>query len=68
MERLKAKDCEWQERRKVSRIEDNIFIFCKLRHDYKVIERIAKDISEMGLRFESDKFIPPSTFMGIEIY
>lgn len=68
MERVKGRDSDREERRKFSRIEDNIFIFCKLKHDYRIIEWITKDINEMGLRFESDKFIPPSTFMEIEIY
>lgn len=68
MERVKGRDSDQQERRKFSRIEDNIFIFCKLKPDYRVIEWITKDISEMGLRFESDKFVPPLTFMEMEIY
>ena len=68
MERVKGRDSDWQERRKFSRIEDNIFIFCKLKPYYGVIEWVTKDISEMGLRFESDKFVPPSTLMEMEIY
>ena len=68
MEHVKERNPDWQERRKFSRIEDNIFIFCKLKPDYRVIEWITKDISEMGLRFESDKFVPPATFMEMEIY
>jgi len=68
MERIKGRDFDREERRKFSRIEDNIFIFCKLKHDYRTIEWIAKDISDMGLRFESDRFVPPSTFMEMEIY
>lgn len=68
MERVKGRDSDQQERRKFSRIKDNIFIFCKWKPDYRVIEWITKDISEMGLRFESDKFVPPSTFMEMEIY
>jgi len=68
MERVKGRDSDRQERRKFSRIEDNIFIFCKLKPDYRVIEWVTKDISEMGLRFESDKFVPPSTLMEMEIY
>ncbi|MFB0527465.1 MAG: PilZ domain-containing protein, partial [bacterium] len=57
-----------RERRKFSRIGDNIFIFCKLKPDYRVIEWITKDISEMGLSFGSDKFVSPSTFVEMEIY
>lgn len=67
-EHVKGRYSRQQERRKFSRIEDNIFIFCKFKPDYRVIEWITKDISEMGLRFESDKFIPPSTFIEMEIY
>ncbi len=67
-EHVKGRYSRQQERRKFSRIEDNIFIFCKLKPDYGVIEWITRDISEMGLRFESDKFIPPSTFIEMEIY
>jgi len=68
MERVKGRGSEQQERRKFCRVEDNIFVFCKLKSDYRVTEWIAKDISEMGLRFASDKFIPPSTPMEIEMY
>jgi len=68
MKHVKGRDFDQQERRKFSRIKDNIFIFCKLKPDYKVIEWITKDISEVGLRFESDKFVPPSTLMEMEIY
>jgi len=65
---LREKDSDRKERRKVTRIEDNIFIFCKSKRHYETLEGIAKDISEKGLKFESDEFIPPSTVMGIEIY
>lgn len=68
MERVKGRYSDWEERRKVSRIKDNILIFCKLKDDYRIIEWIAKDISDRGLRFEGDRFVPPSTFMEIEIY
>jgi len=68
MERVKRRSSGQQERRKFRRIEDNVFVFCKLKPDYRVIEWIAKDISEMGLRFESDIFVPPSILMEIEIY
>ncbi|MFB0562717.1 MAG: PilZ domain-containing protein [Candidatus Lokiarchaeia archaeon] len=68
MERVKARNSEQEERRKVSRIEENILIFCKLKDDHKIMEWIAKDISGVGLRFESDRFVPPSTFMEMEIY
>lgn len=68
MEHVKGRYSHQQERRKFSRIEDDILIFCKLKPDYGTTEWISKDISEMGLRFESDKFVPPSTFMEIEIY
>jgi len=67
-EHVKGRYSHQQERRKFSRIEDNIFIFCKLKPDCRATEWITKDISEMGLRFESDKFVPPSTFMEMEIY
>lgn len=68
MERVKGRYSDWEERRKASRIKDNILIFCKLKDDYRIIEWLAKDISDMGLRFEGDKFVPPSTFMEMEIY
>jgi len=68
MERVKGKGSRQRERRKFCRIEDNIFVFCKSEPNHRVIEWIAKDISEMGLRFESDKFISPSISMEIEIY
>ena len=68
MERVKGRSSGQQERRKFRRIEDNVFVFCKLKPDDRVTEWIAKDISEMGLRFESDKFIPPLTYIEIEIY
>lgn len=68
MGRVKGRDSERQERRKFPRVKDNIFIFCKLKGDYKVIEGITKDISEMGLGFKSDRFVPPSTLMEMEIY
>ena len=68
MGRIKERNSKWQERRKFHRIQDNIFIFCRSEPYHRVIEWIAKDISEMGLRFESDEFIAPSTFMEIEIY
>jgi len=68
MERVKRRDSERRERRKFQRVQDNIFIFCKLKGDYKVMEGITKDISEMGLGFESNKFVPPSTLMEMEIY
>lgn len=68
MGRVKRRDSGRRERRKFPRVKDNIFIFCKLKGDYKVIEGIAKDISELGLGFESDRFVPPSTLMEMEIY
>ena len=68
MERVKGRDSDRRERRKFPRVKDKIFIFCKLKGDYRVIEGITKDISEMGLGFESDKFVPPSTLMEMEIY
>lgn len=68
MERLKGRDSDLKERRKSHRVKDNIFVFCKLKGDYKVIESITRDIGEMGLGFESDKFVPPSTLMEMEIY
>jgi len=68
MERVRGRCSDWEERRKVSRIKDNILIFCKLRDDYRIIEWIAKDISDRGLRFEGDRFVPSSTFMAMEIY
>jgi len=68
MERIKGRDSDRRERRKSHRVKDNIFVFCKLKGDYKVIEGIAKDIGEMGLGFESDRFVPPSTLMEMEIY
>ncbi len=67
-EHVKGRYSRQQERRKFSRIEDNIFIFCKFKPDYRTTEWITKDISEMGLRFESDKFVSPSTFIEMEIY
>ena len=68
MERVEGRSSSQRERRKFRRIQDNIFIFCRSKPRQGVIEWIAKDISEIGLRFESDEFIPPSTFMEIEIY
>ncbi len=68
MERVKGRDSDRGERRKFPRVKDNIFIFCKLQGDYKVIEGITKDISEMGLGFVSDKFLAPSNVMEMEIY
>lgn len=65
---IKGRNSKWQERRKFRRIQDNILIFCRPEPYHKIIEWIAKDISEMGLGFESDEFIKPSTLMEIEIY
>ena len=67
MERVKGRYSDRREKRKLPRVKDNIFIFCKLKGDYKVIEGITKDISEMGLGFGSDKFVPPATVMEMEI-
>ncbi len=68
MERIKGRDSDRKERRESLRVKDNIFVFCKLKGDYEVIEGITKDISETGLGFESDKFVPPSTLLEMEIY
>lgn len=68
MERVEGRSSSQRERRKFRRIQDNIFVFCRSKPRQGVIEWIAKDISEIGLRFESDEFIPPSTLMELEIY
>ena len=68
MERIKGRNSKWREKRKFHRIQDNILIFCRQEPYNRIIEWITKDISEMGLRFESDEFIAPSTSMEIEIY
>lgn len=68
MERVRGRDFGQKDRRKFSRVRDDIFIFCKMEKDYRTYECIAKDISEKGLKFESDEFIPVSTPLEIEIY
>ena len=68
MGHIKGRNSKRKERRKFHRIQDNIFIFCRPEPYHRIIEWIAKDISEMGLGFESDEFVAPSTSMEIEIY
>lgn len=68
MERVRRRGFNQKDRRKFSRVQDDIFIFCKMEKDYGTYEYIAKDISEKGLKFESDKFIPVSAPLEIEIY
>jgi len=65
---VKVRGSDGQERRKFLRTQDNIFIFCRLRPRHRIMEWIAKDISEMGLRFESEEFVRPLNLIDVELY
>ena len=57
------------ERRRFPRLEDNIFIFSKLRlSPIKLFKTITKNISLDGLMFETERNISKGSKVNMEIY
>lgn len=56
-----------KERRKFTRIKDNIFVFFQSIEDDKTFETITKDISQAGLMFTTSNFIPNNNKLRLEI-
>lgn len=57
------------ERRRFPRLSKNIFIRCRSKsHSSNEFKAIAENISGGGLMFETDRYIPTQTELGLEIY
>ena len=59
-----------KERRRFSRLNERIFIFCRFmeEEDVDIIKGFANNVSAGGLMFEIERSIPPQTIFSLEIY
>jgi hypothetical protein len=58
------------ERRRFCRLNDHIFVLCRLieKENVHTVKAFTKNIGEGGLCFETEQFIPVRTVLDLEVY